>query len=482
MSGDERELTSRDRRKLEIAAGIAGSYFPYLIGIFGKLDIRFDDRVSTIAVTEAGKLLLNRQFFNTLEPGAETAFLLAHEMLHLAQMTFERGRGFPDRESVNIAHDLLINEQLCDAMRLSEPPRGGLSWEWFTRQGYCAYNDVDVYFHKIPDVPVVPEKASAYSLEELVRIIASVKGTDSYPSGCSWDGSATDKLGVNDAGESFSNSPFAQLSADCESSSADSGGGGEPGERIVLDMISEELERSLFPDEKPEEREKSRGIMLDACRTAAARNVIFSLASMNGSGMGEHSGGAEQAVDIVRSFYVPPWQMAMQRWFDGVVVPGRSYARASRRGAWRSDVVLPGRENPCYMLHIILDTSGSMEEVIPYLLGQIGAFARNVGMEQVHILQCDGEVTADEIVDIGSLEKYRISGYGGSDMSPAMLKLADDPDVTSVLVITDGYIIHPRRENIPYDVLWCLPEADSQRTPFPYGRAIYIPVPVPERS
>ena len=430
-------FTPEEERKLEAGAGIAFSYFPYLSGVFRKLDVRFDGRVETAAVTPSGKLLFDPGFVCVLAPGLETAFILAHEMLHLSQMIFERGKHFRDQESLNIAHDILINELLCDTMGIPVPPRGGLSWKWFLEfDEDSSYED---YTHMIPGIPAPAARASAYSLEEMVRIIVSVKDTDAHPGRRSWIASL------------FST-------------------GGTGGSGITLDMVSEEAEERLFPDEDRKELEKTRIVLQEVCRHAAARCALLS----NRSGRAGEGGGIARAVDIVRSCYAPPWEMAMQRWFDGLVTPKRSWGHASRRGAWRTDVVLPGRAQECYTLHVVLDTSGSMVEALPPILGKISVFARNVGMEQVHIVQCDAEVTKDEFVDIGRLENYRIAGYGGSNMSPAMLKLAEDPDVTAVLVVTDGYIRYPPEENIPYDVLWCLPDTNEPET-FPYGRTIHIP-------
>jgi len=62
------EFTPEEKQKLTIAEGIAKSYFPYLGGIFSKLDIRFDNRIETAAVTGSGKLLFNREFFHRLTP------------------------------------------------------------------------------------------------------------------------------------------------------------------------------------------------------------------------------------------------------------------------------------------------------------------------------------------------------------------------------------------------------------------------------
>ena len=471
-----KEFTVQEKQKLEFASNIVFSYFPHLSGIFRKLDIRFSDRIETAAVTPSGKLLLNRDFFSRLKPGVETAFLLAHELLHLAQKIFERGKGFQDQESLNIAHDVLINELLCETMGYTKPPLDGLSWEWF----YKEYINPDWRYGEVCcALPGMKEKVSLYySLEELVRIIISLKEQNRGMSNHSWK----KPVFFPDSGDGPSplgNHPFADLFAEVEAPSEKKDpepaqkDNPEPAEKITLDMIGENLEETLFPEEDKASRVKRKNELEAVCLNAAALSILFPSSSC---GMGRNAGGCFSDVEIVRSHYSPPWEMAMQRWFDGVAVPKRSWARASRRGAWRSDVVLPGRAQDCFMMHIILDTSGSMTEYIPLLLSQIGSFARNVGMEQVHILQCDTEVADDEFVEIGQLEKYRVNGYGGSDMSPAMLKLAEDPDVTSVLVITDGYIDYPPETDIPYDVLWCIPDVYRHNRPPDYGQVIYVPI------
>jgi predicted metal-dependent peptidase len=68
-------------------------------------------------------------------------------------------------------------------------------------------------------------------------------------------------------------------------------------------------------------------------------------------------------------------------------------------------------------------------------------------------------VTADDRISVTQLSNYKITGFGGSDMSPAMEFLAMDPDVESVIVITDGAIDYPHRKP-PYAVFWVLPPGD----------------------
>jgi predicted metal-dependent peptidase len=93
-------------------------------------------------------------------------------------------------------------------------------------------------------------------------------------------------------------------------------------------------------------------------------------------------------------------------------------------------------------------------------------------VNQVHILQCDVGVTADEWLDPGELAGYKITGFGGSDMSPAMDELTADPEVDAVLVLTDGYIDYPAEEP-PYSVLWGLVDGDPNFQPA-YGTAVQV--------
>ena len=167
----------------------------------------------------------------------------------------------------------------------------------------------------------------------------------------------------------------------------------------------------------------------------------------------------------------------MQRWLDAVAPAGRSYAKASRRGAERDDgVVLCGRLREGWTLHIVLDTSGSMASMLPNILGVIASFCEGAGVAQAHILQCDIEVTRDEWLEPAQLSEYRIAGFGGSDMSPGLNHLAEDSEVAAVLVLTDGYISYPAQEP-PYAVLWAVfrdPTGYDANFRPPYGIVMFL--------
>ena len=130
---------------------------------------------------------------------------------------------------------------------------------------------------------------------------------------------------------------------------------------------------------------------------------------------------------------------------------------------------MPGRMRTSWMLNVVLDTSGSMAEDIPVALGAIADFCDGAGVDQVRVMQCDTAVTADETVPPDELATYAVRGFGGSDLSPAMLALADDPLVRAAVIITDGDIAFPA-EPMPYEVLWVQPRAAAFNPP--YGRVI----------
>jgi predicted metal-dependent peptidase len=73
----------------------------------------------------------------------------------------------------------------------------------------------------------------------------------------------------------------------------------------------------------------------------------------------------------------------------------------------------------------------------------------------VRVVECDAAVTQDVVVEPAELRSFRIAGYGGSDMGPALERLADDATVDAVVVLTDGDVAVPR-DAPPFAVLWVL--------------------------
>jgi predicted metal-dependent peptidase len=206
--------------------------------------------------------------------------------------------------------------------------------------------------------------------------------------------------------------------------------------------------------------------------------------NQNRPNIGNELGDKSYTYDMLRRHHAPPWQWAMQQWLESTAQSVRTYARPSRRGApsrgvgmqAQYNIVLAGKKREGYTLHIVMDTSGSMWEVLPKALGVISAFCEPMNIETIHIVQCDVDVTSDDWVEPSELSHYPIKGFGGSDMSAAMVQLADDAEVERILIITDGYVEYPN-EPMPYDVLWVLTaDGDAYYDGFSpsYGQVIKI--------
>ena len=189
---------------------------------------------------------------------------------------------------------------------------------------------------------------------------------------------------------------------------------------------------------------------------------------------GDSPGFTEQSMEALKIAYTPPWEMALQKWIENQAPSGRTWARASRRPSPSPEIALPGRSRQGWTLNLVIDTSGSMYRDLPYLLGLLSGFCRSANVEDVRIVQCDVQVTVDERVTPEDLTDYKVKGFGGSDMTPAMLQLAEDPQVESVMVLTDGMIGYPAAPP-PYRVLWGLTR--KHYSEFAYGAVLHLTAP-----
>jgi predicted metal-dependent peptidase len=412
------DLAERAVAKAKTALRVACASLPHLAGLARAVRLIADDRVPTAAITQSGRLLLNPQWVSGLDL-AEAAFVMAHELLHLCLRTHERGAG-TDHEVFNWAHDYIINDMLVE--ELNRPvPQGGLVYPG-ARHLSAEKIATMIRSGQVPGPRRGPRSDLAIALEE-----AGLLPPQPRPTG--------------------------------------------PG---IDDVLSPERERELFPGASPPEDEaRRRRIQRIAAKALGLGLLRDRLDEAMDRGRGD-PGEYETVMDALRSSFVPPWEMALQQWMEAVAPGPRTYNRPSRRGADRTDVVLPGRKRQGWTLHIVLDTSGSMVGDIPRVLGAIAAFCEGAGVGTIHLLECDVRVTADDWVDPEELTRYKVAGMGGSDMAPAMRHLARDPEVEAVLVLTDGAIDYPH-EPMPYEVLWAITEAAAARTFAPgYGKVIAL--------
>jgi predicted metal-dependent peptidase len=388
---------------------------PHLAGLAAAVRVSLDWRIPTMGIFASGRLIANPGFTARLKDN-ELVFVLAHELLHLALRTHDRARG-SSRLEFNYAHDYIINDILRSELGFTTIPAGGLDM-----LGARARSAEDIVIEMRRNADLMRSRTQVWEGKD--ASVRQVLGQGRGP------GQGGDASGNDDAG----------------------------------DVLGDKTEREMFPAEADDQARRKAEI--DA---AIARGQALAAAIGKQKARGTMGGGISAQVSALRGRMRPAWQQALQRWIESSSAGERTFLRPSRRGAERTDVVMPGRLRTSWMLNVILDTSGSMAEDLPIALGAIADFCDSAGVDQVRVMQCDAAVTADETVSPDELATYSVRGFGGSDLSPAMLALADDPLVRAAVVITDGDVAFPA-EPMPYDVLWVLPRAGAFNPP--YGRVI----------
>jgi predicted metal-dependent peptidase len=396
------------RSRLEHGLRMVTVPFPHFAGLARTIRIELDSRVPTMGVFASGRLAVNPAFVRQLQDN-ELIFVLAHEIFHLALRTHDRALG-SDPLKFNYAHDYIINDILRDELGVPIPA-GGLDWPG----------------------------ARQMSAEEILLQM------DRNPN------HQQDSTGV------------------WKKPGGSSGGAQQSSGQDQGDVLSSQLERQWYPDEKASDQEAQE----EAIKETAGKALSLGKAmdAMKRVGRGTDAGSSNQLVTALRGLYRTPWEAALQRWLESAAPGPRTFVRPSRRGADRTDVVLPGRRREGWILNVVLDTSGSMTAELPRALGAIADFCSAVAVDQIRLVQCDTAVTSDRFLTPDELARHQITGGGGSDLSPAMRHLADDANVEAVVVLTDGEITYPP-EAMPYNVLWVLPAVASLQFHPPYGAVI----------
>ena len=405
-------------RRIERGLKLLTVPMPYLAGLAAALKFSLDDRIPTMGVFASGRMIANPKFAAKLKDN-ELIFVLAHELMHLALRTHDRARGSHHLE-FNYAHDYIINDILRHELNFAIVPAGGL------------------------DMPGAREKGAEEIVLEMRRNAESMKSKSQV-----FDGQETTVGKALGKGKGKS-------------------GEGEP-QPGAGDVLDEKTEREMFPQDAKDQQAQAEKTREAAEKALALAKAIGAMKGMRGL----DGGGQAQVVTALRGLYRTPWQIVLQRWLESVAPGERTFNRPSRRPVERDDVVLPGRRRQGWILNVVLDTSGSMNDEIPRALGAIADFCDTVAVDQVRLLQCDTNVTADDTIAPMDLARYQVTGYGGSDLTPAMLRLAEDPQIRAAAVITDGDISFPA-EAMPYDVLWVLPPGSSPAFRPPYGRVVMM--------
>ncbi len=403
------------RARIDAALRMVTVPLPHLAGLAAAVRPALDARVPTMGVFASGRLVANPGFVARLKDN-ELVFVLAHELLHLALRTHDRARG-SGRLEFNYAHDYIINDMLRAELGFAAIPAGGL------------------------DMPGARERSAEDIVLEMRRN-ADLMRTRS---------------------DVFEGADMAMRGLLGEAADTANGDDRERG-----DVLADARERAMFPDDAHEQDRRKAEIESVAAR---GRDLAAARRAMQGRGL--RSGEASATVTALRQGLQPPWQRALQKWLESSAPGQRTFARPSRRGADTLDVVRPGRQRCSWMLTVLLDTSGSMADLFPLVLGAIADFCDAAAVDRVRLLQCDVALASDEILAPEELAQCTVSGLGGSDLSPALWLLAQDPQVTAAVVVTDGEVTIPSQP-MPYGILWILPPDRAASFQPSYGQVLTL--------
>ena len=486
-------------RKLETALAMVETLFPNAVHVLAAMDVRLDDRVKTAAVTPSGRMLVAPAFLDTLTV-QQAVFIVAHELYHVLYGVFDRFDSDTPRERrwlVNIAHDFIINDMLerkfaeagFSAARSGTSSKGwtGSSHsEYIPREGLFWADYARSYKRIVGQDQPPLEK---FTLESFVIELERIR--DAFPAGNPlgrmmpskrqdrpWGTQLGDVWGqLEGDGDDGVAGPGGESRSNANDGASDEGGRGDLSDILGTqpELLTEREESELFPSETALERHAKRERVRSAKELSLTREVACrELDATHGVSPGD----GDAVVHALEGTWDVPWERALQKWLDDTEPPARSWAKASRRVGDRTDIALPGRQNEGRLLNIVVDTSGSMEDVLPAAFGMIQSFGKTAGVRAVRIIQCDAEVTDDDLVDIDDLASFQVKGFGGSDMSPGLLRLAEDPTVEAAVVLTDGGIDWPQKDVIPFEVLWCIIGCGPDLSWFDpgYGSVIGVPI------
>ena len=122
-----------------------------------------------------------------------------------------------------------------------------------------------------------------------------------------------------------------------------------------------------------------------------------------------------------------------------------SYRKPSRRSSVTPDVVLPSLRQPLPKVAMVLDTSGSMNDVmLSQSLAEVKGVLRGlgVGRRYLRVVCCDA--SAFEAQKVLEARDVQLLGGGGTDMGVGLAKAAElRPRPDLIIVLTDGFTPWP---------------------------------------
>ena len=210
----------------------------------------------------------------------------------------------------------------------------------------------------------------------------------------------------------------------------------------------------------------------DLLRRLVALNVVaFSRGRQAGKGSGGWLRWAEALLHPVVD-----WRRALRTSIRAGVfqTAGRidySYRRPSRRSI--PDVILPSLVQPVPQVSVVLDTSGSMDDLLSIAWTEVLGILRSLGTRRQALTVWAGDTNASLVRNVAA--RVELVGGGGTDLRigiSAALCARPRPDL--LIVLTDGYTPWPESPPNQPVIIGLVGDAPSSPPPPAWAKVIAI--------
>lgn len=419
----------------------------------------------TMAVDANGNMYWAEEFVKKITEN-ELMGVIAHEVMHIALLHLERGKG-KDRQLFNVANDLIVNDILLDdGFKLPKegciPERHDHSFTIFGKK-----------------IEKINEKSSEEIYDELYEIAPKVKFVLNMMGG-----------GKGDGGESSQGEGEGEEDGDGQSGG--SGKGDKKGKNQKPEGMSnqeiqeakqklEELDTHIYGSNNGEkddgENGEGQGGRMRIDRMQGWKKIIAEAAQL-AKQQGKLPAGLERRIEGVLDSKMN-WKQRLYKYVVSQIIYDYSWNRPHKRGMGLG-VYLPDTVKESVHIVVSIDTSGSiggneLQEFLSELIA-IGNSFVNIKMD---IIICDAAVhetyqlTRDNVDDIMSM---KISGGGGTSHIPVYDYVKENIHDCKVLInFTDGYTSFPEDpEDHAFESLWVLNKHSCDEKDVPFGEVIKL--------
>ena len=392
--------------------------FPFFGYIMVNINRKWSTSVETAAVSTNRELLINREYWSSLDRETKK-WLLVHEMMHLSQLHIPRmidihNKGGSSAEMINIAMDCAINQhikvgteplvtqKLIDDLKLPQEELG--------KPSIITLKSVSDRCGK----PLDALQSAEYYYKHLMEAKKNHKGP-----------------GQGD------------------------GQGGGMGEIVkrVMDAHTEMFKNA----------EDGESGVLDQSKESETRSILEGAKSRHDNKMRERGETGGNYLDSILPRYSTPvnkniWRNLISRLTGETPTSGRipRYGKFNRRNPssnYGKEVVLETNR-----VWVILDTSASISnDELNLFAGQISRAIRSEGLI-CDIIQVDTEVTDIKfgVSSISTKKEMSVAGRGGTDLTTAQTYIVNHTKGRKCrcVVLTDGYTPWLDTPSVDYTVIY----------------------------